>query len=62
MSMQIPNTLNQSQIWGIVQQSGQRSQIITRNTNNMSGGLNNMTMINRVRFAKAGCSSCGGAK
>lgn len=27
-----------------------------------SGGLNNMGMINRVRFAKAGCSSCGGAK
>jgi hypothetical protein len=26
------------------------------------GGLDNMGMINRVRFAKAGCSSCGGAK
>ena len=24
------------------------------------GGLDNMGMINRVRFAKAGCSSCGG--
>jgi hypothetical protein len=29
---------------------------------NESGGLNNMSMINRVRFAKSGCSSCGGSK
>lgn len=34
---------------------------IPRSTNE-SGGLNNMGMINRVRFAKSGCSSCGGAK
>ncbi len=34
---------------------------IPRYTND-SGGLNNMGMINRVRFAKAGCSSCGGSK
>ena len=26
------------------------------------GGLDNMGMINRVRFAKSGCSSCGGSK
>lgn len=61
MSMQIPKTSNPSQIWGIMQHPNQRSQTIIRDTNNM-GGLNNMTMINRVRFAKAGCSSCGGAK
>ena len=29
---------------------------------NESGGLSNMGMINRVRFAKSGCSSCGGSK
>ena len=29
---------------------------------NESGGLSNMGMINRVRNAKSGCSSCGGAK
>lgn len=40
--------------------NAQRAQI-PRYTND-SGGLNNMGMINRVRFAKAGCSSCGGAK
>ena len=40
--------------------NAQRAQI-PRSTNE-SGGLNNMGMINRVRFAKAGCSSCGGAK
>jgi hypothetical protein len=34
---------------------------IPRSTNE-SGGLSNMGMINRVRFAKSGCSSCGGAK
>jgi hypothetical protein len=34
---------------------------IPRSTNE-SGGLNNMGMINRVRFAKSGCSSCGGSK
>ena len=34
---------------------------IPRSTN-VSGGLSNMGMINRVRFAKSGCSSCGGSK
>ena len=34
---------------------------IPRSTND-AGGLTNMGMINRVRFAKSGCSSCGGAK
>lgn len=34
---------------------------IPRSTNE-SGGLNNMGMINRVRYAKSGCSSCGGSK
>jgi hypothetical protein len=24
------------------------------------GGLGNMGMVNRIRFTKAGCSSCGG--
>jgi len=38
-----------------------RAQIV-RSANESSGGLNNMGMINRVRFAKSGCSSCGGAK
>ena len=28
----------------------------------VGGGLDSMGMINRVRFAKAGCSSCGGAR
>lgn len=27
-----------------------------------TGGLNDMGMINRVRFAKSGCSSCGGGR
>jgi hypothetical protein len=34
---------------------------IPRSTND-SGGLSNMGMINRVRNAKSGCSSCGGSK
>ena len=38
-----------------------RAQIV-RSANESSGGLNNMGMINRVRFAKSGCSSCGGSK
>ena len=41
--------------------NAQRAQIV-RSTNESSGGLNNMGMINRVRNAKSGCSSCGGAK
>jgi len=40
--------------------NAQRAQIV-RSTNE-SGGLNNIGMINRVRFAKSGCSSCGGSK
>ncbi len=35
---------------------------MVRSPNEASGGLNNMGMINRVRFAKSGCSSCGGSK
>ena len=38
-----------------------RAQIV-RSPNESSGGLNNIGMINRVRFAKSGCSSCGGSK
>ena len=38
-----------------------RAQIL-RSANESSGGLNNMGMINRVRNAKSGCSSCGGSK
>lgn len=41
--------------------NAQRAQI-PRSSNDYSGGLNNMGMINRVRYAKSGCSSCGGAK
>ena len=41
--------------------NAQRAQIV-RSANESSGGLNNMGMINRVRNAKSGCSSCGGSK
>jgi hypothetical protein len=41
--------------------NAQRAQIV-RSANESSGGLNNMGMINRVRYAKSGCSSCGGSK
>jgi hypothetical protein len=41
--------------------NSQRVQMV-RSPNESSGGLNNMGMINRVRFAKSGCSSCGGSK
>ena len=70
MSMQIVRNSGPEQVWGIIPQPGvrharviNRSQIprITNDTRE-AGGLNNMGMINRVRFAKAGCSSCGGAK
>jgi hypothetical protein len=48
-------------VWGNAPNpNSYRAQMI-RPTNE-SGGLNNMGMINRVRFAKAGCSSCGGSK
>jgi hypothetical protein len=49
------------QTWvGAPNLNSQRAQI-PRATNE-SGGLNNMGMINRVRYAKSGCSSCGGSK
>ena len=49
------------QTWGGAPNlNSQRVQMV-RSTNE-AGGLNNMGMINRVRFAKAGCSSCGGSK
>jgi hypothetical protein len=52
------------QTWGGVQnQNPQRVQMVrsTNQTREM-GGLDNMGMINRVRHAKSGCSSCGGSK
>ena len=67
MTMQIVRSSNPGQVWGIVPHPGfQHSPVINRSqivrSASESGGLNNMGMINRVRFAKAGCSSCGGAK
>jgi hypothetical protein len=38
----------------------QTAMLRTANQARSIGGLDNMGMINRVRFAKAGCSSCGG--
>ncbi len=50
-----------AQAWGFVPNPNlQRVQMVR--SANEAGGLNNMGMINRVRFAKAGCSSCGGSK
>jgi len=52
------------QTWeGGANQNPQRVQMV-RSTNQTreAGGLDNMGMINRVRFAKSGCSSCGGSK
>lgn len=49
------------QPWGIVPTPNVRSVPTTRSVDG-SGGLNNMGMINRVRYAKSGCSSCGGSK
>jgi hypothetical protein len=37
-----------------------RTQMV--HSTNDSSGLSNMGMINRVRHAKSGCSSCGGSK
>ena len=49
------------QPWGIIPNpNSQRVQMASSTSE--SGGLNNMGMINRVRFAKSGCSSCGGSK
>lgn len=67
IGMQILRDSNPTQVWGIVPQPGfQHSRVVNRTqiprVTNESGGLNNMGMINRVRFAKSGCSSCGGAK
>jgi hypothetical protein len=50
------------QTWGIVPNpTSYRAQIV-RPSSEAAGGLNNMAMINRVRFSKSGCSSCGGSK
>ena len=52
------------QTWGgAANQNPQRVQMV-RSTNQPreAGGVDNMGMINRVRFAKSGCSSCGGSK
>ena len=49
------------QTWGVLSNPNvQRAQ--PARSSNESGGLNNMGMINRVRHAKSGCSSCGGSK
>ena len=50
------------QTWGIGPNSNTNRAQIVRPSSEAAGGLNNMGMINRVRFAKAGCSSCGGSK
>lgn len=68
IGMQILRDSNPTRVWGIVPQPGvQHSRGVASRPQvsrsvGESGGLNNMGMINRVRFAKAGCSSCGGAK
>ena len=49
------------QTWGGAPNLNSKSVQMVRSTNE-AGGLNNMGMINRVRFAKSGCSSCGGSK
>ena len=63
MTMQIArHSYNPSmQTWGIVPNPNLRGAQPVRSANE-SGGLNNMGMINRVRNAKSGCSSCGGSK
>jgi len=63
MTMQIVrHSYNPStQPWGIIPNSTSHRVQMAQSTND-AGGLNNMGMINRVRFAKAGCSSCGGSK
>ena len=41
----------------------QRVQMVrSTNQSREMGGLDSMGMINRVRFAKSGCSTCGGSK
>lgn len=63
MTMQIVrHSYNPSvQTWGILSNPNVQRAPIPRSTND-SGGLTNMGMINRVRNAKSGCSSCGGSK
>jgi hypothetical protein len=63
MTMQIVrHSYNPSvQTWGVVPNPNLRAAQAVRSANE-SGGLNNMGMINRVRYAKSGCSSCGGSK
>ena len=52
------------QTWvGAPNLNSQRGPMVrSTNQNGQTGGLDNMGMINRVRFAKSGCSSCGGSK
>jgi hypothetical protein len=52
------------QTWGGAANQNPPHVQMTRSTNQTRemGGLDNMGMINRVRFAKSGCSSCGGSK
>ena len=50
-----------AQTWGAVPYPNSQGVQMARSTNE-AGGLNNMGMINRVRHAKSGCSSCGGSK
>jgi len=53
-----------AQTWGGAQNPNLHRAQIPRSINQPRemGGLDNMGMINRVRFAKSGCSSCGGSK
>lgn len=52
------------QTWGGYQNQNMQPAQMVRSTNQARemGGLDSMGMINRVRFAKSGCSSCGGSK
>ena len=63
MTMQIVrHSYNPSvQTWGNISNLNAQRVQSARSTND-SGGLSNMGMINRVRNAKSGCSSCGGSK
>jgi hypothetical protein len=53
-----------AQAWGMAPYPNSQGVQMARSTNQTRemGGLDNMGMISRVRFAKAGCSSCGGSK
>lgn len=52
------------QTWGNSPTLNSHRAQMVRSTNQTRemGGLDSMGMINRVRFAKSGCSSCGGSK